>query len=125
MGFYNSQNIFGVAVTMATADNPRSAQVNAYPGLSGTEELDQGLRGRFTTVSGTLTGSDPGSLDAAEALFRSYNDGSVYVLIDNLGRAWTFVKLESFEPQGRIRVMNAPGGGVIYMRTYQSRFKHL
>lgn len=125
MAYFNDQNIFGVAVKMATADNPRSAQVNAYPGLNGLEELDHGLRGRFTTVSGKLIGSNPGDLDGAEALVRSYNDGNVYLLVDNLGRTWANVKLDVFEPSGKIVVMNSPDGGVIYVQDYTCRFKHL
>lgn len=125
MASYNGENIFGLAVSMQTEDVERASQKNAFPGLSGTEELDQGLRGRITQVKGILTGEDPSSLDFAEALFRSYNDGNAYLLYDTLGRTWFNVKYRAFQPQGRVRSMNSPNGGVLYFRPYQAQFFHL
>jgi hypothetical protein len=121
MPFFDGTNIFGAAVKMQTVDNPRASQENAFPGLSGIESLDQGDRGRFTTVTGLLFGGDPPSQGAAEALFRSYKDGLVYLLTDAYGVSWPFVKLESFEPQGRVM----PLLGVGWYRAYTARFRHL
>ena len=121
MATFNGTAIFGYAVKMQTVDNPRAAQENAYPGLSGVESLDQGLRGRFTMATGLLFGQDPVSQGAAEALFRSYNDGNLYLLVDNFGTAWPNVRLESFEPQGQVRVQAGQG----YYRPYTARFRHL
>ena len=42
--------IFGTAVSMNTVDNPRRQQLNAFPGISGRESLDQGFDGRFTIM---------------------------------------------------------------------------
>lgn len=110
---------------MVTVDRERGEQVNAFPGLSGLEALDQGLRGRITQVKGVLAGETPSALDFAEALFRSYNDGRAYTLVDTLGRAWFPVKYAEFTPEGRVRVMNAPNGGVLFFRPYNASFKHL
>ena len=122
MPYFNGQNIFGYAVSMTTADNPRSAQENAYPGLSGVESLDQGFRGRFTICEGILIGPDRYSVGAQENLFRSYNDGTTYILIDVYGYAWLNVKLDSFEPQGKGLSFSGSGNA---MRKYTARFRHL
>ena len=114
--------IFGTAVSMVTADNPRAQQQNAYPGLSGVESLDQGLRGRYTTVTGRLVAADPTNLALAENAFRDFNDGLTHVLIDNFGAVWPDVKLESFEPQGRVQRMAWSG---YCTRRYTARFLHL
>lgn len=122
MASYASVNIFGTQVSMSTSDNPRGAQKNAFPGLSGVESLDQGLRGRFTNVVGRLAGVDQFDLAGAEELFRSYNDGNSYTLVDTNGTTWLNVKLESFEPQGKVQTI---GGSGYVMRKYAARFEHL
>ena len=121
MPSFGGGNIFGTAVTMSTADNPREKQVNAFFGVSGLETLDGGLRGRATHVSGLLFGNSPAALSASEAVFRSFNDGIARTLVDNFGAPWSNVRLESFQPQGR--VLQSPFG--YYFRTYQARFLHL
>jgi hypothetical protein len=106
---------------MVTADNPRENQLNAFFGLSGLESLDGGLRGRVTHVTGLLYGTSAPLLASAEALFRSFNDGSARTLVDTLGATWPNVRLESFQPQGRVR--RSPAG--VMFRSYQARFLHL
>jgi hypothetical protein len=121
MASFGGASIFGGAVSMTTADNPREKQINAYFGLSGLEVLDGGLRGRVTRVTGVLAGSSSAELAAAEATFRSFNDGKTRVLVDTLGVSWTNVRLDSFEPLGRVR--QSPSG--LLFRSYQARFLHL
>lgn len=121
MPYFNGVNIFGVGVKMVTADNPRAAQENAFPGLSGVESLDQGDRGRFTSVVGMLVADTPADLGVLETLFRSYNDGNTYVLTDAYGFNWPNVKLESFEPQPPAFPL-VPYG---WCRRYTARFRHL
>lgn len=122
MPSFDSTNMFGSAVTMTTVDNPRAVQVNAFPGLNGTEELDQGKRGRFVNVDGWLSGDNPDNLNGNEMFFRSYDDGRAYVLVDTFGNVWPNAKMESFEPQGRVRV--SAGTGFFY-RPYKARFRIL
>lgn len=121
MASFGGTNLFGTAVSMVTADNPREKQLNAYFGLSGLESLDGGLRGRFTQVSGLLYGVSPAGLAASESLFRSFNDGIARALVDTLGVTWTSVRLDFFQPQGRVR--RSPGG--MLFRAYKARFLHL
>ncbi len=121
MPSYGGTNIFGTAVSMATTDNPRERQINAFFGLSGLESLDGGLRGRNTLATGLLYGGSSVELATVESLFRSFNDGVARPLIDTLGVAWLGVCLVSFQPQGRIR--QSPGG--VLFRAYKARFLHL
>ena len=122
MPSFNGDLIFGSVVVMKTSDNPRGEQQNAYPGLSGLESLDQGLRGRFTTVTGLLIGPDAPTLNALLGLFRSYNDGNAYVLVDSFGNAWSNVKYDAFEPEDQVKRRASDGA---YYQTYTARFKHL
>jgi hypothetical protein len=121
MASYGGVNIFGTAVTMSTADHPREKQVNSFFGLSGLETLDGGLRGRITEVKGLLFGPMPTALAAAESTFRSYNDGVTRNLVDTLGITWANVRLDSFQPIGRVR--QSPFG--FFFRAYRGRFLHL
>jgi hypothetical protein len=43
MASYGGVDIFGLSVSLTTADNPRQAQENKYFGLDGIERLD-GIR---------------------------------------------------------------------------------
>jgi hypothetical protein len=121
MPSFGGANIFGTAVSMSTTDHPRVTQVNAYFGLNGLESLDGGMRGRVTYVTGLLLGSSPVGLASAEGLFRSFNDGIARILVDNFGTAWPSVRLDLFQPRGRVR--QSPHG--VFFRTYQARFFHL
>lgn len=121
MPSYGGVNIFGSAVTMSTADHPREKQVNSYFGLSGLETLDGGSRGRVTTAGGILFGRTPGVLASVESTFRSYADGLTRLLIDSLGTSWSNVRLESFQPIGRVR--QSPQG--VFFRSYRAQFLHL
>jgi hypothetical protein len=121
MPSFGGVNIFGTAVSMSTTDNPRQKQVNSFFGVGGLETLDGGSRGRFTDVSGLLYGTSALALAGAEATFRSFNDGIARILVDNFGTSWANVRLESFQPLGR--VMQSPYGS--YVRPYRARFLHL
>ncbi len=121
MPSYGGVNIFGTAVTMSTIDQPRAKQVNSFFGLSGIEALDGGSRGRFTEAGGLLYGPSATALAETESTFRSFDDGTPRVLIDNLGTAWGNVVLQTFRPMGRVR--QSPFG--VFFRAYRARFLHL
>lgn len=118
---YGGIQIFGAAVSMATADHARQSQVNSFFGINGLETLDGGFRGRVTKVRGVLHGPSALGLASAENLFRSFNDGVTRILVDNLGMIWTNVRLTGFQPHGRVR--QSPDG--TYFRAYQAQFLHL
>jgi hypothetical protein len=113
--------LFGDSVRMATADNPRRQQQTTYPGLSGVEELDQGLNGRYTMVEGRLAAATPFLLGQLMDAWLSFNDGRLHTLVDLEGRVWPYVKLESFQPEPNGRL--APPYG--YTRRYTARFRHI
>ncbi len=106
---------------MSTADHPRERQLNAFFGISGLEALDGGLRGRTTSVTGLLSGKSAGVLAGAEASFRSFNDGIARLLVDQFGNVWPSVRLEVFQPLGRVK--QSPTG--MFFRPYHARFLHL
>lgn len=130
MATYGGSAIFGASVTMATTDNPRVQQQNHFFGLSGVESLDGGLRGRFTEARGVLYGfgASPSvasaNLAVAEESFRGLNDGLARVLVDTRGVTWIHVKLEGFQPQGRI-LKELRGSTWYCIHPYQARFIHL
>ncbi len=121
MASYAGVPIFGAGVTMTTSDNPRECQVNSFFGINGLETLDGGFRGRVTRAQGVLYGQSAVLLASAEGLFRSYNDGTARILVDNLGTIWPNVKLGKFQPVGRVR----QSSGGTYFRSYWALFQHL
>jgi hypothetical protein len=121
MASYRGSAIFGRAVRMKTADNPRAEQKNGFFGLSGIETLDGGLRGRTTVAQGVFTAYDYGTIAAAMESFRSFNDGLAGTLVDTRNVSWLNVKLASFEPGDRIGFDPTYG----YYATYQATFQHL
>lgn len=120
---FNAVSIFGTAVKMRRSINPRQAQDNAYPGLTGVEKLDLGLRGQITHVTGILTGADASYLNLAITLFESYYDNRGYTLYDQYGVAWSNVVLNRFMPTSRVYPGNSGSGG--YCLTYEAEFQHL
>lgn len=103
MATYDGVDIFGLAVQMAHVLNPTAEQLNAFFGLSGTQSLYGGTRGRVFTVQGVLFGADLAALNAAEALYHSYIDGIARTLVDTRGRTWDQVLVKApFQPEGRV-----------------------
>ena len=121
MASYGGVAIFGTSVSMTTSDYPRETQVNTFFGINGLESLDGGFRGRITNVHGVLYGPSSTLLAAAEGLFRSYNDGIIRTLVDNLGTTWPNARLLTFQPIGRAK-QSADG---TYFRAYRAQFLHL
>lgn len=120
MPVFGGANIFGASVAMITNDRPRAVQINAFFGINGVEALDGGSRGRYTDVTGVLSGVTAAGLASAEALFRSFEDGIPRTLVDTYGASWPNATLEAFAPQGRVR--QSPYG--YFFRPYRARFFH-
>lgn len=111
MPTFDGSNIFGVAVKCLPGNPERAEQSNDYPGLDGTETLDQGYRHQDYQISGILVGSDLASLGFAEAQIRSYRDGQLYTFVDEYGNARSNAKLVAFAPESKI--MTAANVGAI------------
>ena len=121
MASYGGASIFGTGLSMATAQTPREAQINAFFGVNGLECLDGGARGRVTFARGLLIGNSALELNLAENLFRSFHDGQARMLVDNMGNTWPDVRMLAFLPVGRVR--QSPSG--VFFRPYVARFLHL
>jgi hypothetical protein len=102
MATYNSDSIFGLAVTIVHELNPPAEQLNAFFGVTGTQSLYGGLRGRVFLISGLLWGTDMGALNTAEAVYLNYCDGKARTLVDTRGRTFPSVLLKPLQPQGRV-----------------------
>jgi hypothetical protein len=119
----DGQDVFGLAVVCPPpAINPRRDQKANYPGLNGTESLDMGDQGAYSTVSGRLVGADKGAYAAAVIALMSFYDGEAHELTDNDGFTWPAAKMESLEWHDD-RGMFDPDLG--FTRRYTCRFFHL
>jgi hypothetical protein len=85
---YDGSNIFGAAVQFQQLAHPNAQQINTFFGVSGTQSLYGGGRGRMFLIKGILTGSTIQDLNAAEVVFDSYADGVARTLVDPRGREW-------------------------------------
>lgn len=120
---FNFSAIFGSAIRMKAAVlNPLAFQQAAYPGLNGVEETPLGDRGAITTVTGCLAGASVAQLNAAVFSITNYYNAGWFVLTDQYGNNWPYVRLDAFEP-GEIRVDISTG--YYWMFDYQARFFHL
>lgn len=101
---YGGAAIFGYSVTITHTLNATAEQLNAFFGLSGTQSLFGGLRGRVFQVKGVLFGQDMATLNAAEATYLSFIDGVARDLVDTRGRTWPSVLVKALvpPPQGRV-----------------------
>jgi hypothetical protein len=88
MATYNGASIFGAAVRVQQIGHPNAQQINAFFGVSGTQTLYGGGRGRLFLIRGILLGSTIAELNAAEAVFQGYADGTARTLVDPRGRNW-------------------------------------
>ncbi len=120
MPTFNGVTIFGVTSKFQTDAGIRVIQKNDYFGLNGIEGLDGGSREQRTVVTGVLFGADVDAWNAAVALFRSYNDGLAYMMVDSKGRTWPAVRLVSFD-EGEFM----PAVGLGYCSIYTAVFEHM
>jgi hypothetical protein len=99
---FDGANIFGAAVQFQHQAHPAAQQVNTFFGVSGTQTLYGGGRGRMFLVRGILLGAALADLNAAEANFLSYADGVARTLVDPRGRVWPNVLFRGeFQPDPR------------------------
>jgi hypothetical protein len=116
---YDGDNIFGSAVQFQHVAKPRAQQTAAFFGVSGTQVLDGGGRGRVFLIRGVLTATSLAALGAAESKFHDYADGVARVLIDNRGRVWPNVVFKGeFTPDGRGAISTGPGWALPYRAVF-------
>ncbi len=88
---YGGSNFFGAAVRFQHVANANAQQENSFFGVTGTQTLYGGGRGRLFLISGVLIGASLASLNEAEAVFQNYADGVARTLTDPRGRVWNNV----------------------------------
>jgi hypothetical protein len=99
---YDGANIFGAAVQLQQVVHRSAQQNNAFFGVSGTQSLYGGGRGRMFLVRGLLLGATIEDINSAEAVFQSYADGIARTLVDPRGRTWPNVIFRGeFTPDSR------------------------
>lgn len=99
---YGGSLIFGYSVSIRHQCLPPAQQVNGFFGLSGTQSLWGGLRGRVFVVRGLWFGEDLATLNGMEDVYHTYIDGIARDLVDTRGRAWPWVLLEPPEVAPRV-----------------------
>lgn len=85
---YDGANIFGTAVQFQQMPHPNAQQTNSFFGVSGTQSLYGGGRGRVFLIRGLLVGPTVQAVNDAEAAFLNYADGIARTLVDPRGRTW-------------------------------------
>jgi hypothetical protein len=112
---YNGTNIFGAAVQLQQVAHPSAQQINSFFGVSGTQSLYGGGRGRVFLIRGILLGSTLQDLNTAESLIQSYADGVTRTLVDPRGRTWSNVIFRGeFVPDSRGPYPTASGWALPY-----------
>ncbi len=118
---YGAVPIFGARVRIEPDPEPRAEQQTSTFGLSGLGLSDGGSRGILFRCSGMHAGPGPAGLATAQALFRGFNTGGGFTLIDQLGQAWYPTLMKHFQPKGRIR--QTPAGW--YEQDYEATFLYI
>lgn len=112
---YDGANIFGAAVGFQQLVHPNAQQSNSFFGVSGTQTLFGGGRGRTFLIRGLLLGASIGDLNSAEAVIQSYADGIGRTLVDPRGRTWLNVIFRGeFTPDPRGPYPTANGWALPY-----------
>jgi hypothetical protein len=120
--YYDGNAIFGLAVKVQHVPKASAAQVNAFFGVTGTQSVYGGGRGRTFMVSGVLVAADLSALDAAESTLLSYDDGLARVLTDTWGRNWpdvVFTGEYQPDPMGPRPLADGSGVGLPYRCTFR------
>lgn len=112
---YGGSNIFGAAVRFQHVANANAQQENSFFGVTGTQTLYGGGRGRLFLISGVLVGASLASLNQAEAIFQNYADGVARTLTDTRGRVWNNVLFKGeFIPDSKGPVPTTGGWALPY-----------
>jgi hypothetical protein len=119
MATYDGSNIFGAAVRFQHLVHPNAQQINTFFGVSGTQALYGGGRGRMFLIRGILIGSTIEDLNYAEACFQNYADGVARTLVDPRGRTWLNVIFRGeFIPDSRGPYPTANGWALPYKAVF-------
>jgi hypothetical protein len=122
---YDGADIFGAAVQFLQVAHPNAQQNNNFFGVSGTQTLFGGGRGRMFQIRGILLGSTIQDLNSAEAAILSYADGIARTLVDPRGRTWSNVIFRGeFTPDSRGPYPTASGWALPYKAVFHGLSRH-
>lgn len=112
--------VFGLAVRCQHVPKASALQINTFFGVSGTQAVWGGGRGREFFVEGVLYGGSWDELAAAEAMLLSYDDGIARVFTDTWGKSWPSVIFQGhYQRQGKPLFGTAVSGGTVVPVVYQ------
>lgn len=89
--YLDGSAVFGIAVRVQHVPHASAQQVSSFFGVSGTQMIFGGTRGRTFMIQGVLVGDTVADVTAAESTLLDYDDGIGRVLTDTLGRSWPAV----------------------------------
>lgn len=122
MPSFLGEDIFGPCPASSRVEPPNARQVNAYPGVAGTEVLELGWRTAYTEFSGLWVAASPEDLGAFLGLLVALKrSAALGVLVDTRGLASPDAILEAFETVGESRWSPSHGGWAL---AYRIRFLH-
>jgi len=99
MSSLDGQDLFGSGPhTVRATSWQRSVRRRGFPGLDGELILDMGLRSRIISQQGRLQAATADALNALITQIEQFLDGKPHTLVDDHGRSFPNVLLESFEP---------------------------
>ena len=119
--FYDGYNIFGAAVTVRMKPAANDQQMNAFFGVTGTQSLFGGGRGRTFDIRGVLWGDNLPDLVAARSVLLSYADGLGRVFTDTMGTDWPMVVFNGVYSEEGAPVPTPYGFWLPYTATFEGR----
>ena len=120
IAFLDGNAVFGIAVSVQHVPNPSAQQIISYFGVTGTQMIFGGGRGRMFNINGVLIGSDLSDLAASEATLLSYDDGIARTLTDCWGRNWSQVVFTGqYQPNPKGPLFFSGGWGLPYHAVFR------
>ena len=104
MSSLDGQNLFGSGPhSIRPGTWSRAMQHRSFPGIDGELVLDMGLRSRQIVQTGRLQAGTASAIHTLMSAVETKLDGSTHALIDDLGRTYSAVLVEKFEPTTPVR----------------------
>ena len=96
---FDGQRIFGDGQQAVRAESWRRAQAErGFAGLDGVVSIDLGRRQRVLRRRGYLSAGSVAALQQRIEAINAYVDGQVHELVDQEGRSYAKVRMDSFAP---------------------------
>ena len=104
MSSLDGNDLFGSGPhTVQPGSWQRQVSRRSFSGVDGEFLLDQGRRSREVRQEGRLQAETAEALEGLVGQIEPFIDGELHVLVDDLGREFPDVIVESFEPAGAVQ----------------------